>query len=419
MKAYLLTIGDEILIGQIVNTNAAWMGQQLNLKGIDVVGMSAVADEAAPMRGALEHALQRADLVLLTGGLGPTKDDITKKVLADFTGGQLVFHEPTYARIQRFFQRLGRQATEAHRQQSYLPGNAQLLPNRMGTAPGMWFEVEGRVVVALPGVPYEMKTILSEEVLPRALGRFPTAPIAHRTLLTSGEGESRIAEHIADLEAQLPPHIKLAYLPNLGRVRLRLSSRGSQQADYQDELDRWASRFRERLGDLLYGEEEEKLEAAVGKMLKARNLWFCTAESCTGGYVAHLITRIPGSSAYFKGGVVAYSNALKREQLGVRASTLEQHGAVSEATVREMASGAVQQLGADIAVAISGVAGPGGGTPEKPVGTIWMAVANRETVETQLLRAGKDREKNIEYTGAHALNLVRRFLKKHYPVAMA
>ncbi|MEQ8706673.1 MAG: competence/damage-inducible protein A [Phaeodactylibacter sp.] len=417
MNAHLITIGDEILIGQIVDTNSAWMGQQLNLNGVNVTGISTVSDDVGGIQSALAQGLKSADVVLITGGLGPTKDDITKKVLAEFTGGGLVFHEQTYQRIERFFHQLGRQPTEAHRLQSFMPDNAVLLPNRMGTAPGMWFEFEGKVIVSMPGVPYEMKAIMQQEVLPRIRERYPVARIAHRTLLTAGEGESRIAERVADLEAALPPHIKLAYLPNLGRVRLRLSSRGSQSTDYLDELEGWASRFRERVADLLFGEEEDRLEAVVGQMLKAHGLWLCTAESCTGGYLAHLITSIPGSSAYFRGGIVAYSNALKMGKLGVRESTLEQEGAVSEATVREMVAGTLAHFGGDIAIAISGVAGPGGGSPEKPVGTIWLAVGNRNGTETRLLQAGKDREKNIEYTGAHALNFIRQFLNKHYPAA--
>jgi len=419
MKVYLITIGDEILIGQIVDTNSAWMGQQLNLNGAHITGIMTVSDEADRITQALEQGLRAADVVLMTGGLGPTKDDITKKVLAEFTGGQLSFHEPTYQRIERFFKQLGRQPTEAHRLQSYMPDNATLLTNSMGTAPGMWFEVDDKVVVSMPGVPYEMKALMQGEVLPRLKERYPLERIAHRTLLTAGEGESRIAERVADLETALPPHIKLAYLPNLGRVRLRLSSRGSQSEHFRDELEQWADRFKDRVEDLLFGEEEDRLEAVVGQMLKARGLWLSTAESCTGGYLSHLMTSIPGSSAYFLGGIVAYSNVLKQEKLGVRAATLESEGAVSEATVREMVAGTLQHFGGDIAVAISGIAGPGGGTPEKPVGTIWLAVGDQNVTEAYLLKAGKDREKNIEYTGAHALNFIRRFLKKHYPASLA
>ena len=416
MNVYLITIGDEILIGQIVDTNSAWMGQQLNLNGAHISGIATVSDEENSIKQALRHGLEVADAVLLTGGLGPTKDDVTKKVLTDFTGGNLAFHQPTYDRIERFFKQIGRTPTEAHRIQSFMPDNATLLKNRMGTAPGMWFEMDGKVIVSMPGVPYEMKAIMSDEVLPRLSAKFPLDQIAHRTLLTVGEGESRIAERVADLEEGLPSHIKLAYLPNLGRVRLRLSSRGSNNPDFLNELEEWADRFRNRIGDLIFGEETDQLEAAIGQMLKSRGLWLSTAESCTGGYLSHLITSIPGSSAYFRGGIVAYSNALKENKLGVKPETLRSEGAVSETTVREMVAGTLRHFGGDIAIAISGIAGPGGGTPDKPVGTIWLAVGNDNVIESRLLRAGKDRDKNIQYTGAHALNFIRQFLIKHYPV---
>lgn len=414
MNVHLITIGDEILIGQVIDTNSAWMGQQLNLNGMRVSGISSVPDEHQAIVSALSWGLRKAEAVLLTGGLGPTKDDITKKVLAEFTGGRLVFHEATYSRIERFFAQLGSKPTAAHREQSCLPDKATLLRNRMGTAPGMWFDYAGKVIVSMPGVPYEMKAIMEEEVLPRLKAVFPVVPIAHRTLLTAGLGESRIAERVADLEEALPAYIKLAYLPNLGKVRLRLSGRGKTETVLHQELDEWAAQFKERLKDIVFGSEQDRLEAAVGRLLQQQGLWLCTAESCTGGYLSHMITRIPGSSAYFRGGIVAYSNALKEEQLGVSPQTLATYGAVSEQTVREMVTGTLQRLGGDVAVAISGVAGPGGGTPEKPVGTIWIAVGNEETTETLLLKAGKDREKNIEYTATHALSFIRRFLLAHY-----
>lgn len=415
MKAYLITIGDEILIGQIIDTNSAWMGQQLNLNGMQVAGITTAPDEEQGIRAALQEGLSKADAVLITGGLGPTKDDVTKKVLAGFTGGRLLFHEETYRSITRFFEQLGRKPTEAHRLQAYMPDNAQLLRNRMGTAPGMWFEHGGKVLVSMPGVPYEMKSLMKEEVLPRLKAQFPLRAIAHRTLLTSGTGESRIAERIADLEDALPPHIKLAYLPNLGQVRLRLSGEGADLASLEQEVDSWAKRFRERLADIVFGEGSDRLQAAVGRLLQERGLFLATAESCTGGYVGHLITSVPGSSAYYTGGAVVYSNELKQKLLGVSPQTLSQHGAVSEEVVREMVAGTIEHIGGQVAIAISGIAGPGGGTPDKPVGTIWLAVGNRQVTEALLLRAGKDREKNIQYTGAHALHLLRQFLLRHYP----
>lgn len=410
MKIHLMTVGDEILIGQITDTNSGWMARQLNLIGARIIGVSSVGDDEDAIVEGLSHALQKADAVLMTGGLGPTKDDITKKALARFFGVEMVFDQPTYERIVRFFEMLGRSSTAAHREQCYMPANALLLPNKMGTAPGMWFEHQGKVVVSMPGVPYEMEYLMEQAVIPRLRDFLPGEPIAHRTILTVGEGESRIAARLEEWETHLPLHIKLAYLPNLGRVRLRLSGSAPDEAALHQELDQYAAQIRELLADVVYGNEREQLEALIGQMLRERGLMLCTAESCTGGYVAHLITAIPGSSDYFKGSVIAYSNEVKMKLLGVQPQTLEAHGAVSEPTVREMVAGAVKTLEADVAVAISGIAGPGGGSPEKPVGTIWIAVGDGQTIHARKIQAGKDRLKNIEYASIIALDFVRRFL---------
>ncbi|PHN08064.1 competence/damage-inducible protein A [Flavilitoribacter nigricans] len=414
MTVHIITIGDEILIGQIVDTNSAWMGTQLNLIGAAVTGISTVGDGAEDIRGALERASAQADVVLMTGGLGPTKDDITKKVIADFFGVELQFHEPTYQRLEGFFRQLGRTPTAAHRTQCMLPTNAEVLTNKMGTAPGMWFEYNGSVIVSMPGVPYEMKYLMTNEVIPRLQEKFPVQAIYHHTLMTAGEGESRIAEKLEEIEDQLPAHIKLAYLPNLGYVRVRLSGTAMDAAALQMDVEKEAGRIRERLGDLIYGQNDESLEENLGHLLRNRKLTLTTAESCTGGYVAHLITSVAGSSDYFMGSIVAYANAIKQDLLGVDPATLETHGAVSEATVREMVSGALKVMKTDLAVAISGIAGPGGGSPEKPVGTIWMAVGNATTTEVFKLQSGKDRLKNIQYAGNIALNMVRKFVLKHY-----
>ena len=410
MKVHILTIGDEILIGQIVDTNAAWMSRRLNLQGAQVTGKSSVGDDLEDIQEGLRNALAKADAVLITGGLGPTKDDITKKALADFFGVDLVFHEATWERIQKLFENWGRSTTPAHRQQCFMPANAQLLHNKMGTAPGMWFEHEGKVVVSMPGIPYEMEYLMQHEVLPRLAGHFPGRPIAHRTILTVGEGESRIAARIEAFEEQLPPGFKLAYLPNLGKVRLRLTGTGADQDALERELDRKAEELEALIPELVFGRGEDQLEAVIGRMLRERNLTLGTAESCTGGLIAHRITTIPGSSDYFMGSVVSYSNDIKRGLLGVRAETLEQNGAVSEETVREMVIGGLERLGVDIVVAVSGIAGPGGGTPDKPVGTVWMAAGTKEHIKTEKWQIGKDRLKNIEYSAVQALNLVRRLL---------
>ncbi len=410
MQAILLTIGDEILIGQIIDTNSAWMATQLNLQGIKVREIVSLSDDHEAITTGVKNALDRADLVLITGGLGPTKDDITKKTLAEFFGVELVFHDPTWERILSFFEKFGRSTTPAHKEQCFMPANAEILTNKMGTAPGMWMEKNGKVVVSMPGVPYEMKYLMTNEVLPKVKAFFPSKPIAHRTILTVGEGESRIAAMIEDFESQLPENLKLAYLPGLGIVRLRLSATGDNADELDRLLDAKVAELKELLPHLIFGYGSEKLSEVVGRMLVENGKSLGTAESCTGGYIAHQITAIPGASRYFQGSIVAYSNELKIKQLGVKPETLEKYGAVSENTVTEMVAGALKTLDVGLAVAVSGIAGPGGGTPEKPVGTTWLAVGDGKRVKTRQFILGKDRLKNIEYTGNQALNMIRKFL---------
>ncbi|MEO1514513.1 MAG: competence/damage-inducible protein A [Bacteroidota bacterium] len=410
MNAYILTIGDELLIGQVIDSNAAWMAQQLNLAGLAVVESLSVADTTEGITEGLVRALEKADLVLMTGGLGPTKDDITKKTLADFFGVGMVFDQASYDRILRLFERWGRSTTEAHRLQCFMPENAELLENKMGTAPGMWFERDGKVVVSMPGVPYEMKYIVEHGVLPRAKERFVPEALIHRTIRTVGEGESRIARRIESIEKGLPDHIKLAFLPSLGQVRLRLSGRGGDEAVLSRELDKQVAAIQAAIPELIFGYDNETLEEVIGRMLTERQWMMATAESCTGGYVAHRITSIPGSSRYYQGSAIVYANELKVSMLGVSEASLMEHGAVSEAVVRQMVEGACQALKTDVAIATSGIAGPGGGTAEKPVGTIWLAAGRPGQVISRKLSLGKDRLRNIEYTSTQALNLLRTFL---------
>lgn len=411
MKISILTVGDEILIGQIVDTNSAWMGQQLNLAGARVVTIISVGDTMEAIHTGLREALDQGDVVLMTGGLGPTKDDITKKALAEYMGVDMVFHQPTFDRIQKMFEVWGRPMNEAHRLQCFMPANAQILPNKMGTAPGMWMEYEGKVIASMPGVPYEMQYLMEHEVLPKMKQQFPGKPIAHRTILTVGEGESHIAERLEDFEEGLPEGFKLAYLPSIAQVRLRITGSGADETTLHQILDEKAAIIKARFADIIYGYDTETLESAVGKMLRERGLKLATAESCTGGYMAHRITSVAGSSDYFVGSVIAYANEVKMQALGVKAETLDTHGAVSEQTVIEMAEGAVKVLPADIAIAISGIAGPGGGSDTKPVGLAWIAVSNGELTKTFSIRAGKDRDKNTQYFTVHALNQLRQFLK--------
>ena len=392
------------------------MGQQLNLVGAKVSAIHSVSDTKEGIINALEIGLKQADVILLTGGLGPTKDDITKKTIADFFDTKMVFHEPTWERIQGMFKRWGRSTTPAHREQCFMPANAQILFNKAGTAPGMWFEIDGKIVVSMPGVPYEMKYLMEYEVIPKLVDYFPGKPIAHRTILTVGEGESRIAARLEKIESSLPDFVKLAYLPNLGNVRLRLSAIAENGEDIESILAEKAAAIEAEIPELIYGYGTQTLEAAVGQLLLKRGLTLATAESCTGGLLAHKITQIPGCSAYYKGSVVAYAYEAKTNELGVKQETLVQFGAVSEETVKEMVTGVLSAMNTDIGIAISGIAGPGGGTPDKPVGTIWLAVGNNDYTVTRKLQIGKDRLRNIQYTAIQGLNMIRQFVNKYYPV---
>ncbi len=410
MTAHILTIGDEILIGQIIDSNSAWMAEQLNLQGIRVTKIISISDTAEAIIKALDASFAETDLILITGGLGPTKDDITKKTLAQYYGTGMSFHEPSFERLSGMFARWGRATTAAHREQCFMPDNAVILTNKTGTAPGMWFDNEGKIAVSMPGVPYEMKYLMEHEVLPLIAKTFPGKPITHRTILTIGEGESRIAHRIQDIEEGLPEHIKLAYLPNLGQVRLRLSATGDNLAVLKEELEAQVALIRGQIPEFVFGYEKDTIENVVGQLLLKNRKSIATAESCTGGLVAHRITSIPGSSAYFEGSVVAYSYALKEKLLNVSPEILSTYGAVSEETVRAMLKGLLEKLGTDIGIAISGIAGPGGGTPEKPVGTIWIAVGNKNKTDTLKLQLGKSRSNNIKYTATKAMDMVRRFL---------
>ncbi len=416
MRVFLLTIGDEILIGQIVDTNSAWMARQLNAIGAEVMGIVTVGDDPQSLIEALDRAMAKSDVVLMTGGLGPTRDDRTKGVLTEIFEDELFFHQPTYDRIVALFERRGRTPTEAHYRQAFMPRKATLITNEMGTAPGMWFERDQKVVVSMPGVPYEMKSLMEKEVLPRLQKKFIGRPLLHRTLLTAGEGESRIATRLEAFEDALPENVKLAYLPDLGKVRLRLTAFGEVEEEVRALLTQKAGELEALVPELVYGYDDDDLEATLGRMLRERGLSLGTAESCSGGYIAHSITTVPGSSDYFKGSVVAYSNEVKMNLLGVNSETLEREGAVSEATVSQMVRGALASLKCDVALSISGIAGPGGGTPEKPVGTIWLAVGNKDHVKTLRIHIGKKRILNIKYSSVIALNMLRQFILENYPV---
>jgi len=413
MKVHILNIGDEILIGQIINSNAATMANYLNEYGLAVEEMKTVSDQRESIQNAVSQALEVADIVLITGGLGPTKDDITKTTLADLFGMGLEFHEPSFANIVRLFSEFGRQTDDRYKIQAAMPVGATVLINKVGTASGMWFEKGDKIVVSMPGVPREMQYLMQNEVLPRLKAKFQMPAIQHHTLQTMGKGETDLSDMLEGLETQqLPPHIKLAYLPDtiLGKVRLRLTAKGQDAEQLKNELAVHIGTMKNILGTLVFGEGETSIEAEVGKMLASRKLTLSTAESCTGGNIAKRLTSIAGSSNYFLGSVVAYSNGVKAQILGVSTQTLDEAGAVSEACVREMATGVRQLMKTDYAIAVSGIAGPDGGRPDKPVGTIWVAIADGEQVYSKKLQLGSDRNRNVEMTTSTALNLLRLLL---------
>lgn len=412
MKASILTIGDEILIGQIIDTNSAWMGENLNTIGIDVHATYSVQDTLPSIIEGLDNAAKSADVILITGGLGPTKDDLTCEALATYFDVELQFQNELWERIQGLFRDRGREPTDLHKQQCFLPANAKLLLNRMGTAPGMLFEQNGKRYISMPGVPYEMKYIMTTHVIPMLQDESPVQ-IYHKTILTAGKGESVISKQIEDIADSLPEHIKLAYLPNLSRVRVRLSINSrNEEEDAEAELGQYADEISDRLGDLVFGYDDVPFEKVLGQLCLDRGLKIASAESCTGGLIANQLVSIPGSSAYYTGSIVAYSYKLKNSLLGVSQDLLDAKGAVSEEVVLAMLEGLFRQTNADVGIAVSGIAGPGGGTEAKPVGTVWIAVGNKEKQHTEKILIGRNREINIRYSANYALNMLRLFMLK-------
>jgi nicotinamide-nucleotide amidase len=407
MNAEIISIGDELLIGQVVNTNASWMAAELNKAGIRVIHIEAISDTKESIVNALDHASTRSDIILMTGGLGPTKDDITKQVLADYFDSKLVFHEPSYRQVEQLFKARNYKVSPVNRKQAEIPDNCIPLLNIHGTAPGMWFEKNNKVYVSMPGVPFEMKTLMSEQIIPRLLKKFSLGHIYHKTVMTFGMGESRLAEKIVEVEDHLPDHIKLAYLPQPGIVRLRLTASGRDRKKLEKEIDGYVTMIRQKVPMLVFGYDDILMEEVVGNLLNKNTTTVSTAESCTGGYLAHLITSIPGSSAYFKGSVVAYANDVKVNQLGVKQEDLDAHGAVSQEVVEQMATGIVKLTGTDYGLSTSGIAGPDGGSEEKPVGTVWIAMATSDKVVSKLLRLGEHRGRNIRISALAALNMLR------------
>lgn len=405
MKATILNIGDELLIGQVVNTNASRMSQMLIAAGIDVCGTYVIGDNADDINLYLRHCLDRSDVVLITGGLGPTKDDITKKTLCEFFGSELYENEEALANVKRIFAARGYELTPINRQQSWVPKCCTMINNILGTAPCMWFEHEGKVIVSMPGVPFEMINLMETEIVPRLQKYFRTDQIVNKNILVQGIGESFLSDLIEPWETSLPKSIRLAYLPQSGMVKLRLTARGghNDRALLEQQISDAVSRLYPLAGQYIVGEDLESLPELVAYTFKKYHITLATAESCTGGALAAQLTIMAGASEYYRGGVVSYCNEVKECALGVKHETLETYDAVSEETVREMVCGVRERLGADYAVATTGVAGPTGGTPERPVGTVWIGIAgpNGQLV-TKLLHFGDRRAQTIERT-THAV----------------
>lgn len=414
-KVDIINIGDELLIGQVINTNASWMGSLLSENGFEVLRNLAVADEELAIERAIDEAIRFADIVLISGGLGPTKDDITKKVLAKYFDSEMYFNEEAYLHIQQLFKSRGFVVSEVNRQQAFLPEKALKIPNRNGTASGMWFEKEGSVVISMPGVPFEMKTMMEMEVLPLLIDKYNPDKYFQKTIMTTGLGESFLASLIEEVEDHLPPEIKLAYLPRPGLVRLRLSSRGGDVQVIRDSIQAKVDQIVGILGEnVVFGFDDLSLEESLAQLLVQHQKTVSTAESCTGGHIAQLITSMSGSSQYFHGSVVSYSNEAKNEMLGVDKEDIEKDGAVSEKVVRQMAQGAQSKFHTDYSIATSGIAGPGGGSDDKPVGYTWIAVSGPNETISKLYQFGEHRGRNIARTSLTALNILRVMILKDH-----
>ena len=409
--ASIITIGDELLIGQVIDTNSAWIAQQLNKIGVAVKRRVAVGDSASDIIDILDEESKYSDIILMTGGLGPTSDDITKNVLCDYFEGKMIVNEDALQNVKYLFEQVfKRPISDVNLKQAEVPDVCEVIQNKRGSAPGMIFNKGNIIYISMPGVPYEMKGIMEDSVTPLLKEKFKLPIIVHRTMLTAGIGESALAEIIKDFEDELPPEIKLAYLPTYGMVRLRLSTSGFDKRNIEENIDKYFEQLKLLAKDYLVTDADEPMQVVVGKLLKEKNKTVSTAESCTGGYVAHLITSVAGSSKYYEGSIVSYSYNVKESLLGVHEETLNTSGAVSEQTVTEMLNGLLEKLNTDYGIAISGIMGPDGGTEDKPVGTVWMAVGNKENHQTQKINLRFNRERNIEVTGMMALNFLRKFI---------
>ncbi len=413
MTAEIITIGDEILIGQIVDTNSAWMGKELSNIGMEVKQISSISDNSEHIIAALDEAKNRVDVIFITGGLGPTKDDITKKTLVKYFESVLVMNIEVLEDVTNLFKAFNVKMIDVNKKQAEVPDNCQVLRNRKGTAPGMWFEKQGKIFISMPGVPHEMKMMMKEQVLPKLKSELQLPHIVMRTVRTQGIGESFLAEKIADWEEAVAKEgIKLAYLPSAGGVRLRLSITGKNLELAENLVEKYVSKLEKIIPNYIYGNDEEGLPKVVASLLKDRRLSVSTAESCTGGYIAHLLTQYPGSSEFYKGSLIAYSNEVKIDALSIDSEILEQQGAVSEDIALAMVDSVRTKMNTDYAISCTGIAGPDGGSVEKPVGTVWIGIASNQGAYAVKYQFGGDRAINIEITAMTALNMLRKEILK-------
>jgi nicotinamide-nucleotide amidase len=408
MNLDIISIGDELLIGQTLNTNAYWISKELNSIGFTIRQQITISDTEEAILTALEQALNKSDVILITGGLGPTNDDLTMPVLNKYFGGKLIRDEKVYQHIQQLVTSRGFKMNQNNQKQAIVPDNCKVIHNAHGTAPGLWFEKDNKLIVAMPGVPYEMKAMISDTVIPLLKEKFELPEIINHMVYTQGLPESILAEQLADWESGLPSTIKLAYLPSPGRVKLRLSSTGKNRDSLQKNINLEIEKLTELIPQYIYSEENEDLGSVIGAWLSKNNKTIATAESCTGGYIAHLITRVAGSSAYYKGSVISYANEIKVNELNVKQADIDAYGAVSQQVIEQMALGVQQKMNTDYAIATSGIAGPTGGTEDKPVGTVWIAVATPNGVNSKKYLFGKQRDINIERAAITGLGMLRK-----------
>jgi len=408
IQATIITIGDELLIGQVIDTNSAYIAQKLNAIGVAVQQRIAVGDDTESITNALDTAIEKSQIVILTGGLGPTADDLTKPLLNSYFGGKMIVDQPTLDHITYIFEQIHKKPMiERNRKQAEVPDVCEVLFNQSGTAPGMLFKKNDSLIFSLPGVPYEMQWLTSEKVVPIILERFKLGVIAHRTLLTAGVGESFLAESILEFEKNLPETIKLAYLPSYGMVRLRLTGKSDDATSLNHQLDTLFEQLKEHVKEIIVTDKDEPIEVVVGRLLKDQNQTVSTAESCTGGYIGHLLSKHAGSSTFFTGSIVSYDNRIKTEFLDVPTSILKTVGAVSKEAVEQMAIAIRAKMNTDYGISVSGIMGPSGQTDEKPLGMVWIGVANKEKVVSKVFYLRFDRQKNIEVTANQAINLLR------------